>query len=232
MIKLIRFAVLGAAVVSTSGCALLGIGAGGSTADPAATAALAVETRTEFNALNSGNTTLPTTGDANYSGFLSGVVKDTAMTNGSPTQIGRMLVGDANFDVAFMTNDVDFSGTVNNILAKDEVDQTELYSVLTTGTAAELEALLDTYDGTTGELVFANGRLDTASGPTNITSDVSGTVTHNGDALAFGGTTRGYFIGANGEGMFINAETHEGLTITENGIDRVGDFGVRLVQTN
>ena len=222
-----------AAATSMSGCALFGIGPGGSTADPVATAALAVQTRDDFNALASVDSTLPTSGEANYSGFMAGVVKDTQFTGGNPTQIGRMLVGDANFEVAFMASDVDFSGTVSNILAKDETDQNEFYIALTSGTAADVQALLETYDGTSGELTFTNGRLDTPVGTTkNITSNVSGTVTHNGDAIEFGGTTRGYFIGANGEGMFVNAETHEGLTIKENGGDRFGDFGIRLVETN
>lgn len=215
-----------AAATSLSGCLR------GSTADPAAVAAALFEARSTANSILIDATTLPTTGSGTYSGYAAGMIKDTALdSTGGPQQIGRHWVGDATFDVAFSSNSATFDGSIANILAKDDVDQRDAYTLYATGTQEEIATYLETFDQTTGSIAIKNGKLSPQVFNANyVTSDVSGGFTHNGDDLQFSGTGRGYFFGAEGQGLNVNAETNDALTITENGVSREGDFGATTIR--
>ncbi|WP_292023253.1 hypothetical protein [Maritimibacter sp. UBA3975] len=234
MTKFKRITMLAIALTTTSmtaGCLRNGVA---SVADPAATAALVFEARTNSRDLFMETTTMPTTGGATYAGYATGMIKDMALdSTGGPQQIGRHFVGDASFDVSFSSNDASFSGDITNILAKDDVDQRDVYTTYFSGSQQDIEDMISGFDPTTGSIRIANGALaPTATSPNAVASDVSGSFTHNGDTLEFGGRGRGFFFGADGEGLNVNAETNDGLTITENGATRVGDFGATTVDSS
>lgn len=227
-----KFTTFGALLAAST--ALTGCLKPGSVLDAGATAALIYDTRAEARNLPMTNTTMPDTGGASYEGYAAGMIKDTDFDgSGMPTQIGRHFVGDAAFDVTFASNNASFSGEITNILAKDDVDQNDAYSAYFSGSADDIEAFLSTFDTTSGSIRFTNGKLaPTSNSPTAVTADIDGGFTHGSDKLDFGGTAIGYFAGTDGEVLFVNAETHEGLTITENGTPRYGDIGSTAVDTS
>lgn len=212
------------AVTCLSGC--LG-GAPVSTSDPAALAAAFLSARAEANTMFSETTTLPEGGTGTYAGTALGMIKQSS----NMEQIGTHWAGDANFEVTFATNDAMFEGSITGIIAQENVDQREAYTLYYNGTEQEITDNLASYDQTSGSIEIKNGRLaPTSASPTYATSDISGGFTHNGSDYQFGGTGRGYFFGANADGLNVNAETNDGLTITENGATRAGDFGATMIR--
>ena len=218
-----RIVLCGAALAATtalSGCLR------GTTADPAALAEAVILGRDARSDLIMQQTSLPQTGGATYNGFAAGMIKQ----NSNAEQVGLHWVGDASFDVAFAANDATFSGEIGNILAKDGVNQNDVLATYFGGTQQEVEDFLTGMDGTTGSIQITNGQLAPTSGsPTSATSDIDGSFTHSGSTYALSGNGRGFFFGANGEGLGVNAETNDGLSITENGTTRAGDFAAWTV---
>lgn len=205
-----------------SGC----LGGTPSVLDAAALAELVVDTRSNTAPMLLETTTVPQNETATYRGYMGGVIKDP----GSNTR-GTHYVGNAAFDVRFTNQDIAFSGEVTDIIARSGSELNDRYTTLQTGTKAEIEDMFDGYDTTTGTIRFADGKFVTGGvNPTQVTSKVSGGFTHEGTDYAFGGATNGYLFGADGEGLNVNAETSDRLTLTANGAAREGDFATVVVK--
>ncbi|MEC7763099.1 MAG: hypothetical protein VX874_14450 [Pseudomonadota bacterium] len=221
--RIISLATALVATTALTGC----LRGGASTADPAALAEAFLSARAEANTMLMENTTLPDTGGGTYSGTALGMIKQSSNSE----QVGTHWAGDASFEVAFATNDATFDGSITGIIARADTDQRDAYTLYYNGTQEEITEYLEGFDSTTGSIQITNGRLSPQSFNANyVSSEISGGFNHNGSDYQFGGTGRGYFFGSNADGLNVNAETNDGLTITENGTTRAGDFGATTIR--
>ncbi|MEJ6404933.1 hypothetical protein [Yoonia sp. 2307UL14-13] len=182
-------------------CSCMASGGGGSTADVSAL----VQMRADANRLldrydpieYTDLSTVPTTGSATYSGFISGQLADTGDTV-TDSLIGELLV-EVDFGAVEMV-----SGSADNFL--DDQSNPLTGSITLSGGTLDREGD-PTVDATfqftgQGELVDTHGQtlvLNTdfegdflADGQTGIGGDVLGRVTVDGDEQSFGG----FFVSA------------------------------------
>ncbi|WP_298494398.1 hypothetical protein [uncultured Maritimibacter sp.] len=164
-------------------------------------------------------TTMPTSGSATYTGTVTAWVAD----NDTATN-ARVFAGEAEMTARFTNAGGSVTGRFDNFLAKDDVNKFALGNAIGAGDEAGVRDLLDGFSQADGSLTLSNGAIAAAE----FTADLSGTLTHDGDRIAFGGTGEGQFVGRNAEGAkFYGSTTATGggnqITITENGAGRVGE---------
>ena len=168
---------------------------------------------------NEGTPVMPTSGSATYTGTVTAHVADNdAATN------ARVFAGEAEMTARFTNAGGTVSGRFDNFLAKDDVDKFALANAIGAGDEAEVRDLLDGFSAADGALTLSNGDIALDQ----FTADISGTLTHDGDRIVFGGTGEGQFLGKNADGAkFFGSTTPTGgghqITMTENGAGRVGE---------
>ena len=190
---------------------------------PEATAYTAVEARTAGMAFNNAPDVLPVNVEAQYFGIATG---DITETEGAST--ARSWVGTAEISATFLSSGPSFEGRISGLAAQEGRRAGSLYTLLYTGTEAEISDELATFDPVEGEIKITSGR-GTTEGAGQVRAEVGGGFTHNGDEIAFDGFTDGRLTGNNVEvlqltGSTAGSTTGSRLTITENGEDRAGNL--------
>lgn len=186
---------------------------GSSIVDAAEVAANVADVIADIGVTPSTQPTMPTSGTAQYNGYATAMITETLAT-----QTGTQFVGALVLEAEFTDSGGTVTGTIGDMLAKDEVNQTELFQAILAGDRDALETLLDGYDQTSGQVTLRNGVITGG----NFAGDLAGTLTHEGSDFTFGGTATGSFSGDTAGSTQITGVTNSGMTITQDGTDRSG----------
>tara|TARA_R100000322_G_scaffold9788_16_gene6320 strand:+ start:30397 stop:31029 length:633 start_codon:yes stop_codon:yes gene_type:complete len=195
----------------------------GGDATPEAVAKSVGDVITSLSDVGAAKATMPTSGTATFNGYATAFVKD-AITD----QTGRQLVGDATLSARFSAAGGSVEGTIGNLLGRENVNQTELFSAIQNGNAGEIEAILGDYTQASGEIDLAPATITGAG----FTTAIDGTITHEGDTLRFNGRGTGNFSGDDASGVQVTgiAGGAGDMTLTENGALKAGTLAAVAAQ--
>jgi hypothetical protein len=163
-----------------------------------------------------GNTTMPTTGMATYTGAGYGLVGNS-ITAGN----ARLFAGEATLNADFAAGTLD--GSVTNLVGAENVSAAEFWAAAAAYDDAEVERIIGPTQSIDGEVQITNGRITGEL----YTTDIAGTMDHKGTEIVLGGTARGSFAGEDAATTSLyTTTTTGGLTATEGGTARAGIFRI------